>query len=107
MAAEWASYGTPDARAITEAFVAGINAWIALTERRTRSRCRPNSPPWAPARPLGRRADVVRIRSHGRVRNASPRWSRAQVTARADLQADLLRRSIDPPLDAAVPTDST
>src|ERR1700751_215590 len=32
MAAEWAAYGTEEARAITEAFVAGINAYVALAE---------------------------------------------------------------------------
>jgi penicillin G amidase len=32
MAAEWASYGTKEARTISEAFVAGLNAFIALTE---------------------------------------------------------------------------
>src|ERR1700710_812525 len=29
MEAEWAAYGTSETRSITEAFVAGINAWIA------------------------------------------------------------------------------
>ena len=28
MAAEWAAYATPEAKSITEAFVAGINGWI-------------------------------------------------------------------------------
>src|SRR5579875_3230251 len=33
MDAEWAAYGTSEARRITEAFVAGINAFVALTAR--------------------------------------------------------------------------
>ncbi len=33
IAAEWASYG-PDARAIAEAFVRGINAWVRLARER-------------------------------------------------------------------------
>ena len=32
MDAEWAAYGTDEARGIVEAFAAGLNAWIALTE---------------------------------------------------------------------------
>ena len=33
LAAEWASYG-PDAKAIAEAFVRGVNAWVALARER-------------------------------------------------------------------------
>src|SRR3954465_5846564 len=33
LAAEWASYG-PDAQAIAEAFVRGVNAWVALAGQR-------------------------------------------------------------------------
>ncbi len=33
MDAEWAAYGTPEARAMTEAFAAGINAYIELSDR--------------------------------------------------------------------------
>jgi penicillin amidase len=102
MAAEWAAYGTPDARAITEAFVAGINAWIGLTD------ADPSLlPPEFAA--MGTRparwdaADVVRIRSHGLVRNVLSEAARAQVLARADLATDLARRSIDPPHDIVVP----
>jgi penicillin G amidase len=34
MAAEWAAYGVPDAQAIVEAFICGINAYVALVEAR-------------------------------------------------------------------------
>jgi len=102
MAAEWAAYGTPEARAITEAFAAGINAWIALTEQQPEL-----LPPEFAA--MGTRpqrwdaADVVRIRSHGLVRNVLSEVVRAQVMARAGLETDLLRRSIEPPWTPAVP----
>ena len=102
MAAEWNGYGTPEARAVTEAFVAGINAWIALTERQpdllppefAAMGTRPHR--WDPA-------DVVRIRSHGRTRYVLSEVARAQVAARAGLPADLVRRSIDPPWTPIVP----
>ena len=102
MAAEWAAYGTPEARSITEAFVAGINAWIALTEQK------PDLlPPEFAA--MGTRPqrwdaeDALRIRSHGLVRNVLSEVARAQVAARAGLETDLVRRSIEPPWTPTVP----
>ena len=67
MDAEWASYGT-EARQMTEAFVRGINAyvdWVLANPEHLpiefrRMGYRPMK--WRPE-------DVVRIRSHGRVRN--------------------------------------
>jgi penicillin amidase len=102
MDAEWAAYGTPDARAITEAFVSGINAWIALTEADPAL-----LPPEFAA--LGTRperweaADVVRIRSHGLVRNVLSEAARARVMATAGLETDLARRSLEPPHAVVVP----
>ena len=106
MTAEWAAYGTPEAQSITEAFVAGINAWITRTE------AHPNLLPpefaamdtrperWEPA-------DVVRIRSHGLVRNVLSEAIRCRLVARlgaaAGLETDLARRSIDPPHDIEIP----
>ncbi len=49
---EWLAYGS-DAKQIAEAFVAGINAYVALTESRPIC-CRPNSRRWA----IGPRAGV-------------------------------------------------
>ncbi len=96
MDAEWAAYGTNEARPITEAFVAGINAWIDLCDADSTllppefaaMNTRPER--WAPA-------DVVRIRSHGLVRNVLSEAARARVAARAGLETDLARRSIEPP----------
>ncbi len=102
MAAEWAAYGTPEARAITEAFVAGINAWIGLTEQDP-SLLAPEFAAMGTRPQRWAAADVVRIRSHGLVRNVLSEAARAQVMARAGLETDLARRSIDPPHDIVVP----
>jgi penicillin amidase len=94
MDAEWAAYA-PDARAICTAFVAGINAYVGLTEREP-----DRVPPefgtlgtrparWAPE-------DVVRIRTHALSRNAISELQRANVLARAGARTDLLRRMIEP-----------
>ncbi len=102
MDAEWAAYGTPHARAITEAFVAGINAWIALTEADPALL----SPEFAAMDTRPERweaADVVRIRSHGLVRNVISEVARARVAALAGLETDLARRSIAPAHDIAIP----
>jgi penicillin amidase len=102
MEAEWKAYGNPDTRAIVEAFVDGINAWIALTERE------PDLlPPEFAA--MGTRAqrwnaeEALRIRSHALVRNALSEVLRAQVAAKADLQTDRLRRSLLPEHAPQVP----
>jgi penicillin G amidase len=102
MDAEWAAYGTAEARPITQAFVEGINAWIALTEAQPTL-----LPPEFAA--MGTRPerwetdDVVRIRSHGLVRNVLSEATRAQVLARADAETDLARRSIEPPWTPIMP----
>jgi penicillin G amidase len=82
-AADWLCYA-PDARAICEAFVAGINAFIDHAAA-DRSRLPPEFGLFdtRPARWMA--ADVVRIRSH------------ANVMTRAGLDADLLRQHLDPP----------
>ncbi|MCJ2091788.1 penicillin acylase family protein [Methylobacterium sp. J-072] len=107
IAAEWAAYGPQDTKAIVTAFVNGINAFVELTE--TRPDLRP--PEFAltetrPARWLPE--DVVRIRSHGLVRNVLSEVARARVLARAEtreagLTADDLRKRISPPHEPVVP----
>lgn len=100
--AEWRAYGTPDARSITEAFVAGINAYIELAladpgllpPEFGKTGTRPE--PWDAF-------DVVRIRSHGLVRNVLSEAARARILARADLATDLARRSIEPAHDIKIP----
>ena len=95
MGSEWAAYG-PDAQAIVTAFVEGVNAFIALTERDA-SRLplefralglRPAF--WAPE-------DVVRIRSHALVDNLASEVARARVRAAGgDDALDDLRKRLSP-----------
>ena len=99
IAAEWACYAE-DAEAICTRFVAGINAYVDLTERE------PDRLPeefrlfgtrparWQPE-------DVVRIRSHGLTRNALSELARAHVLAGADAVTDLLRKPVEPPVEVA------
>ncbi|MBP1183324.1 penicillin acylase family protein [Methylobacterium sp. PvR107] len=109
MAAEWAAYGPQDTKAIVTAFVDGLNAYVALTEARpdllppefALTGTRPSR--WQPA-------DVVRIRSHGLVRNVLSEVARAKVLARATsrvegLAADDLRKRVSPPHDPVIPDE--
>ncbi len=102
MEVEWASYGTDETRAIVEAFVAGLNAYIALTEAQPEL-----LPPEFAA--MGTRPErwtgeeMIRIRSHALVRNALSEVARAQVMDRADETTDLARRSLEPAWSAIVP----
>lgn len=94
MEAEFNAYA-PDARAICQSFVNGINAYIALTE------AEPHRLP-AEFQAMGTRParwaaeDVVRIRSHSLTRNALSEVLRGIVLSRADLATDLLRKNIEP-----------
>jgi penicillin amidase len=101
MRAEWIAYNS-DTKRIVENFVAGINAYIALTE------AQPDLLPpefgllkykptrWSPE-------DVVRLRSHLLVGNLPSEVARSAVTAAAGLPADLLRRSLEPSWETKVP----
>lgn len=101
MAREWGSYA-PDDKAICEAFVAGINAYVALCKREPE-----RLPPefgligTKPAR--WKASDVVRIRTHSLSRNATSEILRAIVLAQADLETDLIRRSLHPPVALQIP----
>jgi len=102
MDAEWAAYGTDEAKFSCEAFAAGLNAYIELTESSavplpaefTATSTRPER--WAPE-------DVVRIRSHALVRNVLSEVARAQVAARAGLEADIPRAALEPAWTPTVP----
>ena len=103
MDAEWAAYGPQNTKAIVSAFVGGLNAFVALTESKPdllppefgRMGTRPAR--WAPE-------DVVRIRSHGLVRNVLSEVARAKVLARGGGHAtDDLRKRLNPPHDPVVP----
>ena len=99
MAAEWATYA-PDAQPICTAFVAGINAYLRLCDAEPArlpaefALFDTKPMPWQPE-------DVVRIRTHALSRNALSEILRANVMARAGVATDLLRMSIDPPVDVA------
>ncbi|MDA0955958.1 MAG: penicillin acylase family protein, partial [Proteobacteria bacterium] len=91
---EWLAYGS-DAEAIAEAFVAGVNAYIGLTEQGAVA-----LPPefsalgYRPARWTA--ADVVRIRSHGLWRNVLSEVARARSACVGALDADGLRSPLEP-----------
>ncbi|MBM3534377.1 MAG: penicillin acylase family protein [Alphaproteobacteria bacterium] len=94
MAAEWRCYGT-SAEAWTTAFAAGINAYVG----------------WASADPrrlpvefrlMGHRpgrwqaSDVVRIRSHARIRNIEHEVQRMEIGQRFGFAADRWRKELEP-----------
>ncbi|WP_342119600.1 penicillin acylase family protein [Pseudoduganella sp. OTU4001] len=101
MDAEWKAYG-PGAREVTERFVAGINAYIDLIERKPellpfefrQFSYKPEK--WAAE-------DVVRIRSHGLTRNLLQEFERAHVTCNASLEADQIRARLAPAWVTQVP----
>jgi len=94
MEAEWNAY-SPDARATVEAFAAGINAYVAEVKAGQKPlpvefRLTDSQPEeWRPE-------DVLRIRSHALVSNVSSEVTRAQVACAAGVEADELRRKLDP-----------
>lgn len=99
MDAEWAAYA-PDAREISQAFVAGINAYVdGVLEGRM-----PLAKEFAlfGTRPAHWQAeDVVRIRTHCLARNAISEVVRAHVLTTAGAKAEALRKHLEPPV---VPT---
>ncbi len=95
MQAEWNAYGNEETQAICTAFAAGINAYVDLAAQDPSL-----LPPefaamhltparWAPE-------DVLRVRSHALSRNVEQEAARAQVAARAGLEADLARKNLEP-----------
>ena len=101
MAAEWASYPA-DAHGWTEAFVAGINAYVG----EVKAGRRPLPPEFAltHSQPeLWSADDVVRIRSHALVGNLPAEVLRAQSICHGGLQAETLRHKIEPKHRITVP----
>ncbi len=95
METEWAAYA-PDARSSVEAWVAGANAYIA--EVRSGSKPLPVEFKLTNSMPEDWKAeDVLRIRSHALVSNVTSEVSRARVACAAGVEADMLRRKLDPP----------
>jgi penicillin amidase len=94
--AEWAAYG-PNAKAAAEAFVAGIDAYVA--EVKAGKRPLPVEFALTGSQPETWTAeDVVRIRSHGLTANLASEVARAEVACAAGLPADRLRKRLDPPI---------
>lgn len=101
---EWLAYAS-DAKRIAEAFVAGVNAYVELTERQ---------PELLPEefRVLGYRpsrwqaADIVRIRHHGLTLNLTNEIDRAEGYCKDGPDAarvDWMRRALDPDITPAIP----
>ena len=94
MKEEWASYA-PDSRAWVEAFVGGVNAYVA--EVRSGARPLPVQFKLTASQPDQWMAeDVLRIRSHALVSNVTSEVARARVACAAGIGADRLRRKIEP-----------
>ena len=102
MTKEWASY-SPDAKDIVEAFVAGVNAYVAETQAGTKPL--PIEFGLTASKPeMWKAEDVVRIRSHALVSNITSEVARARVACAAGIEADLLRRKLEPvPHVATIP----
>lgn len=101
---EWLAYGS-DAKRVAEAFVAGVNAYVALTETRPEL-----LPPefkklqYKPAR--WQAQDIVRIRHHGLTTNFLQEVQRASTMCSGQGdggRAEWLRRKLDPPVTPTVP----
>jgi penicillin G amidase len=98
---EWLAYGS-DAKRIAESFVAGINAWIDQTAQQPdllppefqQLNYRPST--WAAE-------DVVRIRSHGLLRNVVQEVQRAQLVCAGGLELAADWKKLEPPWQTAVP----
>jgi penicillin amidase len=101
MQAEWAVYG-PDARAWSEAFAAGVNTYVGdvragaapLPVEFTLTKTEPA---------LWDASDIVRIRSHGISNNAESEILRLRVASAGGLEADAVRRKLDPPRKPVIP----
>jgi penicillin amidase len=101
MTKEWASYG-PKAKTYAEAFVAGVNAYVADVRAGKRPlpiefRIAGTMPdPWSAD-------DVVRIRSHGLTRNVASEVKRSLVACAAGLAADRFRVKLEPAWTTKIP----
>lgn len=101
MQAEWAAYG-PKAKGYTEAFVAGINSYVADVQAGRLPM--PMEFRVAGTRPsLWTPEDVVRIRSHGLTRNVVSEVRRARIACAAGLEADRLRVKLEPDWTPTIP----
>jgi penicillin amidase len=102
MQAEWDAYGNPATQAICTAFADGINAYIALAVRDP-SLLPPEFAAMGIAPGRWTPEDVLRVRSHALSRNVEHEAARAQVIARAGLDADRARKSLEPAWQLRLP----
>jgi penicillin amidase len=92
---EWNAY-SPDAKDLVTAFTEGLNAYVAEVRAGTKPlpvefKLTSSMPEdWTPE-------DVLRIRSHALVSNVSSEVARARTVCAGGLEADKLRRRLDPP----------
>ncbi|MEO9150288.1 MAG: penicillin acylase family protein, partial [Burkholderiaceae bacterium] len=96
---EWLAYGS-DAKRVAEAFVAGVNAWVAQVNAKPEALL-PMEFKLLGYRPVPWSAeDVVRIRHHGLTLNYSGEIDRAQALCLQPNgeRVDWLRRELDPPV---------
>jgi len=101
MAKEWAAYA-PGTHEATEAFVDGIDAYVA--EVRAGAKALPPEFKLTATLPDAWKAeDVVRIRSHALVSNLTSEVARARVACAAGIEADRLRRKLEPAHTTVVP----
>lgn len=101
MAAEWAAYD-PQGREAVEAFAAGINAYVA--EVKAGKRPLPVEFGLTGSQPEAWNAeDVLRIRSHALVSNVASEVARARVVCAGGVEADALRRRLQPEHRFVVP----
>jgi penicillin amidase len=101
MQKEWAAY-PPIAHDAANAFAAGINAYVA--EVRAGKRPLPPEFKLTASKPdLWRPEDIVRVRSHALVSNVKSEVARARVACVAGLEADRLRRKLEPTHTTVVP----
>ncbi|WP_342359138.1 penicillin acylase family protein [Terrarubrum flagellatum] len=97
MDAEWRAYAD-DAKKICARFAAGVNAYIALTEKEP-ERLPPEFAIVGTRPSRWAAEDIVRIRSHGLSRQAVSKVVRANVTAKAGAGVDDLRREVTPHIE--------
>jgi penicillin amidase len=101
MAAEWAAYD-PIGREAVEAFAGGVNAYVADVRAGKRplpvefalTKSQPED--WKPE-------DILRIRSHALVNNVTSEVARARTICAGGVEADALRRKLEPAHKVTVP----
>ena len=105
MGKEWAAYG-PDAKAIAESFVAGVNSYVEwLVSHPDRMPLEFKLLGYRPSK--WEASDVVRIRSHGLTRNLTSEVARANTVCQTDaqngLKYDQFRYGLQPPWETKIP----